>query len=95
MPNVDGYVAKADNEAVLTIRQVCLAMKERGGFVGNFDELVENIRLFLIEMAYQLCDGFAVNLEYFSIHPNIGGVFSSNKETYDPKKNPVREPLIK
>ena len=43
----------------------------------------------LDESAYQLCDGFGLNLRYYSVHPNIGGTFNSEKEAHDPKKNPV------
>ena len=93
------YVARTDDEASLTIEKICETMKDRGGYAGNYGELVENIRRFLEECAYQLCDGFAVNLKYFSIHPHIGGTFASVKEAYDPQKNPlgfkfrIRSPL--
>jgi hypothetical protein len=40
-------------------------------------------------MAYQLCDGYAVSLRYFSLHPNIGGTFNTDKETHDIKKHPI------
>jgi len=90
LPAVDGkYIARTDNEASLSIQQVCAAMKERGGFTGNYGDLMENVNKFLDESAYQLCDGFAVNMGYFSIHPNIGGTFNSMNETYDQKKNPI------
>jgi len=100
LPNVEGrYMAKTDNEAHLSVEQICAAMKNRGGFLGSYENLIENIKQFLDECAYQLCDGFALNLWYYSIHPNIGGTFNSEKEAHDPKKNPVsfrfgiRQPL--
>lgn len=83
------YIARADSEAVLTIEQVCAALKNRGGYSGNYEELVENVRRFFDEAAYQLCDGFAVNTGYYSIHPNIRGTFNSAREIHDKKKNPV------
>jgi hypothetical protein len=80
LSNVGGaYIARTANEASLTIEEVCAAMKNRGGFTSNYNDLVEYVRQFLDEMAYQLCDGFAVNADYFSVHPNIGGTF--NKAT--------------
>jgi hypothetical protein len=36
-------------------------MRDRGGFKGDFDDLVHNIKTFLDKAAYQLCDGFAQN----------------------------------
>jgi hypothetical protein len=68
----------------------CTALKDRGGFGGNLDELIDHVKQFFDEVAYQLCDGFAVNMGYYSIHPTIGGTFNSTKDIHDPKKNPVR-----
>jgi hypothetical protein len=77
LPNTEGrYVAKTDNEALLNVERVCAAMKNRGGFLGSYENLIENIKPFFDECAYQLCDGFALNLGYYSVHPNIGGTFT-------------------
>jgi hypothetical protein len=38
---------------------------------------------------YLLCNGFAVNTGYFSIHPSVGGVFSAENEPFDPQKHPI------
>ena len=90
LPNVEGiYIARTNNEASLTIEQVCAALKNRGGFTGNYEDLTENIRQFFDEAAYQLCDGFAVNMKYFSVHPNVGGTFNSDREAHDHEKHPV------
>jgi hypothetical protein len=90
LPSVEGlYIARTNSEASLSIEQVCAALKNRGGFTGNYDDLVENIRQFFDEAAYQLCDGFAVNMRYFSVHPNIGGTFNSVNEGHDAKRHPV------
>jgi hypothetical protein len=83
------YIARTNSEASLSIEQVCAALKNRGGYTGNFEELQENIRQFFDEAAYQLCDGFAVNMKYFSIHPNISGTFNSVSEARDSKKHPI------
>jgi hypothetical protein len=50
---------------------------------------VEHVKQFLDEAAYQLCDGFAVNTGYFSIHPNVGGTFDKATEGHDTGKHPV------
>jgi hypothetical protein len=90
LPNTEGrYVARTDSEALLDIERICAAMKNRGGFLGSYENLIENVKAFQNECAYQLADGFALNLIYYSIHPNIGGTFNSEKEAHDPKKNPV------
>jgi len=83
------YIARTNSEASLTIEQVCAALKNRGGYTGNYEDLLENIRQYFDEAAYQLCDGFAVNMKYFSIHPNVGGTFNSVSEAHDEKKHPI------
>jgi hypothetical protein len=91
LPNIKGaFIARTDAEASLNIDKICETMKDRGGFSGKYEDLVENVKQFLNEVAYQLCDGFAVNLRFFSIHPNIGGTFESVKDPHDPVKNPVK-----
>jgi hypothetical protein len=88
---IDGaYIARTDDEASLSIDQVCAALKNRGGFTGNYQDLVEYVRQFFDEAAYQLCDGFSVNTGYFSLHPRIGGTWENAVEPFDPAKHPVR-----
>ena len=82
------WYARTANEAVLTVEDVATAMVKRGGFTGNYHDLVKYVREFFEEIAYQLCDGYAVNVGYFSIHPVVGGFFASKRE--DPSGHPVR-----
>jgi hypothetical protein len=90
LPKVEGaYIARTNNEASLTIEEVCAALKNRGGFTGNYDDLVDHVHQFFDETAYQLCDGFAVNTGYFSVHPNVGGTFDKVTEGHDTDKHPV------
>ena len=83
------YIARTNNDSSLSIEGVCASLKKRGGFSGDYGELVKNVSEFFDEMAFLLCDGFAVNTGYFSIHPNIGGTFDSANESHDHKKNPI------
>jgi hypothetical protein len=88
--NVRGaYVAGVSNEAELSLEDVAAALKNRGGFTGNYHDMVEHVRQFLREAAYQLCDGFAVNLGWFSIRPVVGGGFETAHEVFDREKHPV------
>jgi hypothetical protein len=90
LSHVEGaYIARTDNEASLSVEEVCAALKNRGGFTGNYNDLVESVRQFFDEAAYQLCDGFAVNTGYFSVHPNVGGTFDKVTEGHDTEKHPV------
>jgi hypothetical protein len=90
LPKVEGaYIARTNSEASLSVEEVCAALKNRGGFTGNYNDLVEHVRQFFDETAYQLCDGFAVNTGYFSIHPNVGGTFDKVTKGHDEAKHPV------
>ena len=83
------FIARTDSEAVLDIEQVCAAYRDRGGFTGNFDDLVRHVKGYLKEAAYQLCDGFTVNNGYYSIYPNLGGTFATAHEKPETAKNPL------
>jgi len=88
--NVEGaYIARTDNEKTLDIEDICAIMKTRGKFGGDYETLTSNVREYLDEVAYQLCDGYAVTNGYYTISPNIGGSFNSANETHDPKKHRV------
>ena len=90
LPQVDGaYIARTDNDKTLSMEDVCTALKTRSGFSGNYDDLVQYVRQFNDEVAYQLCDGYAVTNGYYTIHPNIGGVFDSVNEAHDHQRHPI------
>ncbi|MDR2552771.1 MAG: hypothetical protein LBD31_06380 [Treponema sp.] len=70
------YVARAQAEASLSIEDVCAAAKNRGGFTGQYEDLVEHTQVFINEVVYQLLDGFSVQLGGFcSLHTRISGTY--------------------
>jgi hypothetical protein len=70
------YVARAKAEAPLSIEDVCAAAKNRGGFTGQYEDLVEHAHIFTNEIIYQLLDGFSVQLGAFcSLHTRISGTY--------------------
>jgi len=83
------FIARTANEATLNIEQVCAALRDRGGFTGNIEDLIDHVKKYNNEMAYQLCDGFAVSNGYFTIYPNLGGTFKGLKDDPDPKTHPL------
>ena len=83
-----GYSARTANEAELSIEDVAATLVSRGGFTGNYHDLVTHVKEFMDEAAYQLCDGYAVNTGYFSIHPAVAGYFASRHE--DPRGHRIR-----
>jgi len=90
LPGTEGtFQARTVNEASLSVEQVCAFLLNRGGFKGEYENLLENVRLYLDEAVYLLCNGMAINTGYFTIYPNIGGTFDNARETHDPKKHPI------
>jgi hypothetical protein len=90
LPGTEGkYIARTANEASVSIEEICAAMKNRGGFDGSYEEAVKTMRHFFMEMMYQLADGFSVNLDYFTVHPNIGGTFKNPTEAHNHKDHPI------
>jgi hypothetical protein len=79
---------RTDNKASLSIEEVCAALKNRGGFTGNYHDLVEYVKQFFDEAAYQLCDGFAVNTGYFLIHLNVGVPLTRLPKDTTPRNTP-------
>jgi len=90
LPKTEGkYIARTVNEDTLSVEDIGSIMKTRGGFGGDYAVLIDNVKSFLREMAYELCDGYAVNTGYFSVYPNVGGTFNSAKEPFKPEKNKI------
>jgi len=83
------YIARTDSDKSVNIRDICSIMVTRAGFDGSFETLHDYVLQFMDEVAYQICDGFTANLGYFSIHPNVGGVFQTQNEGHDHKKHPI------
>jgi hypothetical protein len=91
LPRARGaYYARPANEAALSVEKVAAVLKNRGRFTGSYPDVVQHVRLFFEEMAYQLCDGYAVNTGWFLVQPVIGGLFETPDEGFDPKKHRVR-----
>jgi hypothetical protein len=91
LPSVGGnYIARTESEATLGIKQVCGTAVTRGGAGDiNPDKYTGYVERSFDEMAYQRCDGYSVSLDYFSVHPVIGGPFDSPNEPRDHRKHPI------
>ena len=83
------FIARTESERVLSVRDVCAALKNRGGFSGDHNLLLDHVQRFFDETVFQLCDGYAVDTGYFTLHPNIGGIFTSPGESRSREKHPL------
>jgi hypothetical protein len=87
--NPNDYVARVASDKSLSIPDICKAAVERGGADISIAAMKHAVELFFKEMAYQLCDGFAVNTGWFVASVHIKGVYDSPLDTFDPKRHTV------
>jgi hypothetical protein len=83
----DDYTARVSSERSLDISQICESAVNRGGADISASSIHHGVDVFMKEMAYLLCDGFSVNVGYFTASPLVKGVFNSPQETFDPEKH--------
>ncbi|GAB6392544.1 MAG: DUF4469 domain-containing protein [Treponematales bacterium] len=84
----EGWIARTQAEAPLSIEDVAASAKNRGGYTGSYEDLVEHVKVFLDEAVYNLADGFSIQMGgWFSIHPHISGLFAKPTDPPDPVKN--------
>ena len=86
-PDPNDYVGRVETTRTLGLRDVCESSVLRGGADINASAMFHASELMFKEMAYLLCDGFSVNMGYFSISLKIRGVFTNPTDTFDAKRH--------
>ena len=89
-PITTDYMGRIEMARTLGLREVCDSAVLRGGANISSEAIRSGSEIMLKEMAYLLCDGFAINLGYFSISLKVLGVFDSPKDIYDPKRHTLQ-----
>ena len=89
-PDPNDFVARVSPERSLSVADICHSAATRGGADVSDAALSHAVELFLKEMAYRLCDGFAVNTGYFTAMPVVRGVFLNPNETFDPQRHTLQ-----
>ena len=90
LPKVEGkYVARTNSRRSMSIEEVCMTLKRRTSYEGDYNTTVKAVKAYFEELVYQVCNGSTVNTGYFSIHANIGGIFNSQRDIHDREKNPI------
>jgi hypothetical protein len=87
--NPNDYMARVSSERTLNVRDICNSAVSRGGADTTAATMEHNVNLFLKEMGYQICDGYAVNTGYFTAGTQINGVFNSPRDVFDPSRHSV------
>ena len=89
-PDPNDFTARVSSERSLSVADICHSAATRGGADVSDAAMSHAVELFLKEMAYRLCDGFAVNTGYFTAMPVVRGVFLSPNETFDPQRHTLQ-----
>ena len=87
--NPNDLSARVSSERSLSIDDICKSAVTRGGADVSAASMKHAVELFLKEMGYRLCDGFSVNIGYFTASPSIRGVFDSPNEKFNAEKHSV------
>jgi hypothetical protein len=85
--NPNDFIARISSERSLNIAQVSEMATRRGGSDISAPAMTHAVELWLGEMAYQLCDDYAINTGFFSAKMHINGVFDSPNERFNPEKH--------
>ena len=89
-PDPNDFTARVSSERSLSVADICHSTATRGGADVSDAAMSHAVELFLKEMAYRLCDGFAVNTGYFTAMPVVRGVFLNPNETFDPQRHTLQ-----
>jgi hypothetical protein len=83
------YVARTDAYRSLSVAEICGNLRERGSFSGNPEDAANNIQQFCEECGFLICDGFSLNMKYYSISPHVSGTWDNAGEAHDREKHPI------
>jgi hypothetical protein len=83
------FIARVVSEKSLSIDDICQSAANRGGADISAEAMGHAVSLWLKEMAYRLCDGFAVNTGWFNAQAHIKGTFNSPTEHFSPEKHTI------
>ena len=99
--DIERYYGRVASERTLTLSDICVSACQRGGSKGDPRMMEYSFREVWDEIAYRLCDGFAVNIGFGLLKLSIHGQFNSVDEQFDPQKHRLefiftpRAPLYK
>jgi len=83
------FIARVSSERSLSVEDICKSAVTRGGADISAEAMRHGVELFQKEMAYLLCDGYAVNTGYFTTTTKIKGIFNSPRETFNSDKHNI------
>lgn len=81
--------ARIEVNKSLGIADICRSATERGGAQVDPQMMELCVRKWLQEALYRMCDGFAVNAEYFQSALHVKGSFGSPQDRFDPQRHRI------
>jgi hypothetical protein len=91
LPLVKGkYIARSTrHEAPLSVEAVCQSAKNRGGYLGNVDNMIVDVKAYHEESVFLLADGYAIKNKYYALHQKVGGTVDRADAVWNKEKNPL------
>jgi hypothetical protein len=86
-PDPNDFIIRVLSERTLNTSDICQTATSRGGADISASAMEHAVNLWFKEMAYQVCDGFAINTGWFTVTVHIKGKCHSPLEHYDPEKH--------
>ena len=86
-PDPNDFFLRIKPEASLGVNDISLSATKRGGAEITAEAMTHAVNLWLKELAYRACDGFAINAGWFTVQPSVKGVFNSPNEKFNPAKH--------
>ena len=88
-PDPNDFILRIAAEKSLEVTDISRSAVARGGADISESAMSHAVELWLKEMAYRACDGFAVNTGWFTMQPVVKGAFNSPAEKFNPEKHSV------
>ena len=85
--DIESYYGRVAHQQTLTLSEVCVSACQRGGSKGNPKMMEYAFTEIWDEIAYCLCDGYAVNIGFGLLKLTIHGEFKRVDEQFDPEKH--------
>jgi hypothetical protein len=77
------------HEAPLSVDAVCHSAKNRGGYMGNVDNMSVDVKAYHEECVFLLADGYSIKNKFFASHLKFCGTTDNAESAWKRDENPM------
>jgi len=88
-PDTKDLIFRVKSAGSLTLMDISNSAAKRGGADIKPESMYHASELLLAEMCYRLCDGFSINMGWFTAYAGVHGTFTSKVDAYDPERHKI------